>query len=479
MAEKTRWQHFCAGLLLVAMLLALGLGQAQITPVHADDDDDDDDDGNASYITDQVVVKLDPIAGGSIDAVNSDYGTVTLEALMGSAGIYLLQTPSGQDAADLANTMENDVRLLYVEPNFIGEAPESDGRSRGAFGGQDDRPYYEQYPSNMLELSCAHTMNRGSGAVVAVLDTGVQLDHPALADSLTSTRYDFVDDDPTPADDGNGIVVGHGTHVAGVINLVAPDAQIMPLRVLNPDGQGNVFVIAEAIIYAAQNGADVINLSLGTSSASELLEDVIEDAAENYGVVIVAAAGNRNSSAAQYPASESDVLAVASIGPASQKSGFSNYGAWINVAAPGEGIYSTLPTSGYGSWSGTSMATPFVAGQAALVNSISPSLSSEQVALLITNTAQSIDAQNPDFAGLLGAGQLNIVASLEYASGNGAGCGHGSGDGGNNGNNGNDGNNGEDNNEDEGDDDNDDDDDEDEEEDDDDDNDDDNNDEDN
>lgn len=255
--------------------------------------------------------------------------------------------------------------------------------------------------------------------MVAVLDTGVQLDHPNLVGVLTTTGYDFVDNDPLPNDEFNGLddeivpgsAGGHGTHVAGIVHLTAPAAQIMPLRILDPDGRGDVSTLIEAIKYAVDHGADVINLSLGTPDKSDALKTVIRYATQN-GVVVVAAAGNLETSQKEYPAATQCALAVTSVGPGGIKTDFANYGKWISFAAPGEGIYSTFPISGYAWWSGTSMAVPFVAGQAALISSLDSSLNPRQIAMLIGGTAVSLDEINPDFDGELGLGQPDIEASL-------------------------------------------------------------------
>ena len=135
---------------------------------------------------------------------------------------------------------------------------------------------------------------------------------------------------------------GHGTHVAGILHLVAPDARLLPLRVLNSDGRGNNFRTASAIVYAAHRGADAINLSLGTSEQSMLLREAVNEAAQ-LGVVIVAAAGNLNTDAKQYPAAEACAIAVTSVNAQERKSSFANYGDWIGVAAPGENIYQRVP----------------------------------------------------------------------------------------------------------------------------------------
>jgi thermitase len=180
---------------------------------------------------------------------------------------------------------------------------------------------------------------------------------------------------------------------------VAPDAVFV--RVLNSDGRGNNFRTASAIVYAAHRGADAINLSLGTPNQSVLLREVVGEAAQ-LGVVVVGAAGNLNTYAKQYPAAEACAIAVTSVNARDKKSSFANYGDWIGVAAPGENIYSTFPVDGYAWWSGTSMATPFVAGQAALLRSANPQLTLDEVGLLIGGTADSLDNANPAYRGGLG-----------------------------------------------------------------------------
>jgi thermitase len=170
-------------------------------------------------------------------------------------------------------------------------------------------------------------------------------------------------------------------------------------------------------LYAAYRGADVINLSLGTPEQSVLLRDTVGEAAR-LGAVVVAAAGNLNTAAPQYPAAEACAIGVTSVNSHDKKSSFANYGDWIGVAAPGENIYSTLPINGYASWSGTSMATPFVAGQAALLRGANQQLTLDEVGLLIGGTANSLDRRNPAYWGRLGEGRIDLLASLEALSAN-------------------------------------------------------------
>ena len=373
------------------------------------------------FENDEIIIHLNPASGATLAQINATYQTVTLEPLTGNPNTYRLRAPQGTDLEALAVTMRADSRLTFAEPNFTNEFPEANPRRSFVWGGFDAVPYTNQYAIAQLGLVQAQAVNKGAGVIVAILDTGVQVNHPTLSNTWTAARYDFIDNDATPEDIPNGIdedadglideAVGHGTHVAGIVHLVAPDAKIMPLRVLDSDGLGDAFTIAKAIDFAIENGAQVINLSLGTASESDLLDDAVKRATQ-HGVVVISAAGNLSSEEKQFPAAENCSLGVASVGPTDVKSDFSNYGSWVDVAAPGENIYSALTTSGYGSWSGTSMSTPFVAGQAALIKGKSPTLNPRQIANLIADTALNTNPMNPGFHGELGSGRIQVGESL-------------------------------------------------------------------
>jgi subtilisin family serine protease len=360
--------------------------------------------------------------------INAEYGTSTHDDTLGSTGIYLLEVPAGSSVQKTVSRMAGDQRLLYAEPNYIVRMLDGEGRHR-SWGVSDAEPSPQENAASALNLSSAHGISLGKGATVAVLDTGVQLDHPALASNFQDVpRYDFVDNKPAPLDiatgadeDGDGLtdeMVGHGTHVAGIVDLVAPKAKIMPLRVLNTEGTGDEFTIAKAMSYAESNGADVINLSLGSPSQAKLLESVSKDAIE-HGVLVVAAAGNSNSAAPMYPAAGSQVgapsgglVAVTSVNMYGQKSDFANYGPWVDIAAPGEDVRSAIPVNKYANWSGTSMATPFVSGEAALIHAVYGSLDPAGVAERISCSARPLVDIDPSYAAKLGAGHADAAASL-------------------------------------------------------------------
>ncbi|MGI8382294.1 S8 family peptidase [Priestia megaterium] len=249
----------------------------------------------------------------------------------------------------------------YAEPNHMLKA----------FYTPNDPFFAYQYGPQKVQAPDAWDVTTSNGNIkIAIIDTGVQLNHPELAIKLWP-GYNFVEGNLNP-NDGNG----HGTHVAGIAGAltenslgiagIAPSASIIPVRALDNSGNGTLSNIANAITYSTNAGAKVINLSLGSSQGSITLENAINHA-WNQGVVIVAAAGNEASNTLTYPAAYQNVIAVASTDINDQKSDFSNYGTWVEVSAPGSTILSTCTGSYYAYLSGTSMACPHVAGLAALL----------------------------------------------------------------------------------------------------------------
>src|SRR5918997_5571155 len=268
----TQWRAV-KGTLVLALCLLMLSGTASRAQA---------DCGPGVFVPQQVIVKLNPTQGATVGQINATYGSTTLEIFPGSTDVYLLRLPTGSGVTETVKQMANDSRLLYAEPNFFAESPEGGARHR-AWGASDVAPTSQEYAPLALGLISAHAISRGEGTKVAVLDTGAQLDHPALKDNFRdAVRYDFVEGDKNPSDrpvsrdgdcDGDkDEMVGHGTHVAGIVDITAPAAKIMPLRVLDTEGYGDVFTIAKAISYAKRNGANVINLSLGSSHRSAMLQ---------------------------------------------------------------------------------------------------------------------------------------------------------------------------------------------------------------
>ncbi len=411
MSSNTILRAFLA-LTLMAAVVAAGLLPGAAGSAKAD---------AASYVPEQVIVRLAAGAEASIEAINTDYGTTIIRELKVAPGTYLLATPAGEDVAVTVTKLRGDLRLAFAEPNYLSGAPEASPRKVGVWGGYEAAPRFDQYALSRLDVSQAQQYSKGAGITVAVIDTGVQLDHPALAANLLSTGYDFIDGDAVPEDVGDGLdddadtlvdeALGHGSHVAGIVLLVAPEANILPIRALNADGIGEIYGVAMAIEYAVDQGADIINLSLGTDLKTDLLEDVVREATRA-GVLVIAAAGNTGSDLPEYPAADPCAIGVTSHDQDRELVSDAASGPWVDLAAPGESIYSAMLGGGYGWWSGTSMAAPFVSGQAALIKAIRPDMTLRQITTLTRMISHDLDSSgegNPT------ARAINIGASVQMA----------------------------------------------------------------
>lgn len=339
---------------------------------------------------------------------------LSLVGRFGARPIYRTKVSGSARTKDVIAALAADPDVMIAEPNPTQRSPEA--RKNVAWVIGTESAWAAQWAPQALQLAQAQSMSRGAGVRVAVLDTGVDARHPALAGRLLAGR-DFVDDDLDAGEGGSAgrSGFGHGTHVAGLVALAAPEAQIVPVRVLDADGVGNAWVLAEALLWAIDpdgdpntpDGAQVVNISLGSLARTRIMDtialiascgpvvpdDAIADrsdpgysddavrCAAGSGAVIVAAAGNDSSgSLKEYPAAEGayGLLSVGATTASGRVAGFSNYGPWVDLAAPGEGITSAVP-GGWATWSGTSMAAPLVAGTAALVRAAVPSLPAKDV----------------------------------------------------------------------------------------------------
>lgn len=211
--------------------------------------------------------------------------------------------------------------------------------------------------------------NLGRGVKVAVIDSGLDLNHPAFAGKLAPAAEwkDFVDNDNVPQEVGSGNGFGHGTGVAGVILQVAPNATILPIRVLEADGTGDLDDVVAAIDWAIQKGANVINLSLGSTVDLKAMKDMLKLISKS-DMIAVASAGNNGLKSIEYPARHgAEVVGVGSVTKDDIKSNFSAYGKDLDLVAPGEMVYTAYPNGQIAHWTGTSFAAPMVTGSIALV----------------------------------------------------------------------------------------------------------------
>lgn len=339
------------------------------------------------------------LGGRFFDRIHDlDADAVEFPALKGDASLEATQS--------ILNALKQNPAVEYVEPNYIYSinfTPNDPGLS-------------QQYGWTNIQAYQAWDVTLGSSsAVVAVVDTGIQRSHPDL-DAKIVAGYDYVQNDNAP-DDGNG----HGTHVAGTSAAetnngtggagTCPNCSLMPVRVLDNNGSGTLVNVANGINFAANNGAKVINLSLGGGGSTSLQSAV--DNAWNRGVFLACAAGNSNTSntSSAYPGAYANCFAVASTTNTDARSSFSNYGSWVEAAAPGSNIYSTWLNSGYNTISGTSMATPHVAGLAGLL--ASQGLTNAQIKQRICDTSDRISGTGS----LWMCGRINAFRAVSNGGG--------------------------------------------------------------
>ena len=351
------------------------------------------------------------------------------------AGVSREAQQQALDSGGLTATLVGEIEALYVQivevPEVQLEAALESYRANPqiAYAELDtlmsvalvpNDPFYaaQQYGPQIIQADRAWDTAQGAGVVIAVVDTGVDFGHPDLQGQLRSDGYDFVNNDRDPADDH-----GHGTHVSGIaaavtnngvgIAGIAPKAKILPVKVMDCWGSGENSAVAQGIVYAADHGAQVINLSLGGAGYSQTMQNAV-DYAWAKGALVVAAAGNGNSSLPFYPAWYAHVLAVASTDSYGARAASSNFGDRIAVAAPGVGIYSTYWTAAAGStyeaMSGTSMAAPHVAGLAALLFGKQPGRTNTDVRTLIERSAD--DLGTPGWDHFYGSGRINAYRAV-------------------------------------------------------------------
>jgi subtilisin family serine protease len=329
-------------------------------------------------------------------------------------------TAAPGQAAALAARLRADPDVVAVVPDVILSATDWPG------GDPNDPDYASQGDLPLIGMPAAWTATRGSSSVViAILDTGTTVGHPDFAGTVFGDAHDFVDNpERTDAVDDNG----HGTHVTGTIaaqanNLVgvagmAPAVSIMPVKVLDSHGNGPISAVLDGIAYATQKHVSVISMSLGAPAA---LFDATTlaafqasiNSAYSAGITIVAAAGNDFNTSVEYPCAFVHVICVGATDNLDQHADFSNANAFVDISAPGVGIVSTVPPSGYASASGTSMATPHVAALAGLIRSIHPEETVDQVEATILTTAVDLGPAGRDDQ--FGAGRINAAAAVNLA----------------------------------------------------------------
>ncbi len=394
----------------------------------------------ALAVADEILVKFKPgVKVETIKGINKKLQG-RIRKKIEKINVHCIKVPPHKTVLEMIEKYKKDPDVEYAEPNYI----------RKAFLTPNDPRYIagDQWGITQIKLPQAWNTETGSSnIIIAIVDSGVDYSHEDLVghiwknDDLVDTidddgngyiddyyGWDFVGPEYTsPVEDDDPMdVVDHGTYCAGIASAetdnsigiagVSWNSKIMVVRVLDDNGWSDDSIIAPGIIYAADEGADIISLSLGGPGSSSTLEDAV-DYAYNNGCLLVAASGNDNESFVNYPAAYDNVIAVGATNESDERCdpddwGFglgSNYGAELDVVAPGNNIYSTS-LGGYGTESGTSMATPFVSGLAALIWSHNPTLTNMDVRDTIISSVDDIGSDGWD--AYTGYGRINAEEAL-------------------------------------------------------------------
>lgn len=356
--------------------------------------------------TERLIIRFKPgVATVAADAFPGDNGCCKVDSIPG-IGAIVVSVPRGEASKAMAAYRALE-EIASVEPDCLAYTAEV----------PDDASFSQQWGMTKIKAPEAWNITKGSPSVtVAILDTGMDIDHPDLASKIVLSR-NFTD---SPTDDDRN---GHGSHTAGIAAAVTGNGvgvagvgynvRLINAKVLGDSGSGYYSSIINGIIWAADNGADVISMSIGGGSGSADMEDAI-NYAWNKGALVVAAAGNNGSSSPSYPAYYQNSIAVGATDQNDNPYSFSNYGDWVDVAAPGN-AYSTYKDGGYVSMSGTSMATPFVSGLAGLVFSVAADKNgngrtNDEVRDIIETTCDPVSATG------MGRGRINALKAVSGAN---------------------------------------------------------------
>ena len=338
----------------------------------------------------------------------SDLAAQTLLDSVGARVVEHIKAPSIYRVALTADRIGGALNQLRGHSDVV-RAAEPEAEQVAQIVPND--PFYPMFQWNLRRIGMEQAWDLRPDAtdvVVAVLDTGVDLNHPDLkANLLTDLGYDFINDNPMPQDDES-----HGTAVAGIIGAIGNNhegvtgiawhVKLLPIKALNSQGRGPDSAMVKAILYAADNGAKVINISSTGTRYSAALETAVQYARDK-GALVVAAAGNTGNgdNAVNYPAGFDGVLAVAAIDEHDQLASFSQRQDYISIAAPGVNVASTAwPGAGreeYAIQSGTSIAAPHASGAAAILWALRPDLSADDIANALRSNADKVATPNPGY----------------------------------------------------------------------------------
>jgi subtilisin family serine protease len=421
----------------------------------------------AAFAGDSYIIRVNP---SLIGILKSLLGFKVDQVIRANDGLYVVSAASAATAGALLSSLQTSPLIVSVEANATVLLPELSpgfpkaGRKVPVLQGGAPLlnllgtpwiAYLNQPANRTVRIAEAHGAYGlgNSSAVVAVIDTGIDHTHPALlpvvnfwqgwdftrgtADGsgnsdLNQETTPFVDQETTPFVDGSGTIIlnqettpfvdqettpfvdnrlppafGHGTMVAGIVHLVAPHARLLPIKSFSSDGSGTMANVLAGIYFAADRGANIINMSFSSSGTSKELQRAIAYA-QSRGIVCVASVANDGSPAPVYPAALDKVIGIASTDKNDVRSTFSNYGTAVQLAAPGEAIVTTFPRNRYAVGWGTSFSTPYVTGAVALMQS----LRKQGTDGVISDLRSGAD---PAQSSGLGAGRLNVFRATANA----------------------------------------------------------------
>ncbi|MGB8643724.1 MAG: S8 family peptidase [Anaerolineae bacterium] len=369
-----------------------------------------------------ILVRFQPaLSRAEIDQALAAQGLQAVE-YQSDLKVYRAQAQRGANLAAVLIALKAEARVVLAEPNYIVRAVEARPAHLPLFlptaaSGANDPLYHDQWGLQRIQAARAWPAVGGRMVTIAIIDSGVELTHPDLRARIVR-GYNFVIPGAPPQDD-----LGHGTHVAGIAAAIqnnhvgvagtATGVQILPLKILDASGYGTIANLALAMRYAVRRNARVISLSLGTGEVNQC-PTVLQEAADfaySRGTLVVAAAGNLGEGAPFFPAACNHVMSVNSTDYTDRLSYFSNFSDWVSISAPGEDILSTVPGATYDYNSGTSMATPFVAGTAAMLYLKNPSAPPDQIEQEIEFTADRF----PWMSGATGYGGGRLNAGRAVA----------------------------------------------------------------
>lgn len=337
--------------------------------------------GSAS--SEELLIGFKPGVGNSQRDQAHEKNRGVLKKRLGQINTDSVKVPVDSTVQETIEQYQNMPGVEFAEPNFLATA----------FAAPNDTLYSKQWNLVKILTEDAYELSQGGFGPIAIIDTGVDASHPDLA-GLVIEGYNTITDTNDAADEH-----GHGTHVAGIasaqtnngngIASASYQSTILPVRVLHADGTGTYDDLSEGIVYAADQNARIINMSLGGGSDSKTLKRAV-DYALSQGSIIVAAAGNNGNSAAIYPAAYPGVLAVSASDKNDDLASFSSYGNNIFAASPGVSITSSVPGGKYTEYSGTSMSAPHLAGLIAMALSKDSSLTNTEVIDQIKTNAEKV-----------------------------------------------------------------------------------------